>query len=180
MATCPSPANSTQPNPVGRPQLIKERVLELNASDERGIDVIRTKVKNFAQVAVGNKVAKYGMAWHPIGRKCRHPADHTDPCHPYLHRANRGYPSPPFKIIILDEADSMTADAQSALRRTMEVHSKVTRFCLICNYVTRHGQHAMRCDAPDDQHPDHCIPHPQLVRRLRWLHPNPSPCHAGS
>lgn len=71
--------------------------LELNASDERGIDVIREKVKNFARTAA---IAS------PVS----------------------------FKILIMDEADSLTSAAQHALRRTMEIYTRTCRFCLIGNY----------------------------------------------
>lgn len=96
------------------PELIKTRVLELNASDERGISIVREKVKDFARMQLSNPPSG------PAGEEYK-----------------KKYPCPPYKIVILDEADSMTQDAQSALRRTMETYSKITRFCLICNYVTR-------------------------------------------
>ena len=71
----------------------KDAVLELNASDERGIDVVRNKIKMFAQQRITGQ----------------------------------------HKIILLDEADSMPAAAQQALRRTMEIYSSTTRFALACN-----------------------------------------------
>ena len=85
------------------PNNFKERVLELNASDERGIGIVRGKISMTAKTSIGG----------------------GDP----------NYPSPPFRIIILDEADAMTTEAQSALRKTIEDHSKITRFCFICNYI---------------------------------------------
>lgn len=94
------------------PALYRSRILELNASDDRGIGIVREKIKGFARTQLA----------HTTGLDEEYLAQ---------------YPCPPFKIIILDEADSMTQDAQSALRRTMEHYSRITRFCLVCNYVTR-------------------------------------------
>lgn len=78
------------------PQLYHQATLELNASDDRGIDVVRNKIKQFAQTKIQLPQGKH-------------------------------------KIIILDEADSMTPGAQQALRRTMEIYSNTTRFALACN-----------------------------------------------
>jgi len=77
----------------------RQNVLELNASDARGIDVIRGEVKEFARMRAIGEV--------------------------------------PYKLIILDEADNLTADAQHALRRTMENYTRTTRFILICNYSSK-------------------------------------------
>ncbi len=78
----------------------RDFTLELNASDERGINTVRERVKTFARYA---------------DRRV----------------------DIPFRIIILDEADEMTGDAQTALRRIMESYSRVTRFILIGNYSSR-------------------------------------------
>ena len=77
----------------------RSNTLELNASDERGIDIIRGKVKDFARTKS---------------------------------LSNVGY-----RMIILDESDALTSEAQQALRRTMENFTNVSRFCLICNYSSK-------------------------------------------
>lgn len=77
----------------------QQNFIELNASDERGIQVVRTKIKEFARSA-------------PLGGS-------------------------EFKIIFLDEADALTADAQAALRRTMEKYTGICRFILSCNYSSK-------------------------------------------
>jgi len=77
----------------------KQNFIELNASDERGIGIIRGKIKDFARTA-------------PIGKS-------------------------QFKIIFLDEADSLTSDAQSALRRTIEKYTHICRFILSVNYSSK-------------------------------------------
>ena len=74
----------------------REHLMELNASDERGINVVRETVKTFAR--------------------------------------SRSIGEIPFKILILDEADNMTSDAQQALRRTMERYTETCRFIMCANY----------------------------------------------
>ncbi|UCE80965.1 MAG: replication factor C small subunit [Methanobacteriota archaeon] len=77
----------------------RDNLIELNASDERGIDIVRGKIKDFARAAT---------------------IDQQE-----------------FKIIFLDEADSLTSDAQAALRRTMERYTATCRFILSCNYSSK-------------------------------------------
>lgn len=81
------------------PKEFNSMVLELNASDDRGIGIVRGQVLSFASTRT---IFKSG-----------------------------------FKIVILDEADAMTRDAQNALRRVIEKFTENTRFCIICNYLSK-------------------------------------------
>merc|ERR1712156_78957 len=81
------------------PQQFNSMVLELNASDDRGIGIVRGQILNFASTRT---------------------------------IFNKGY-----KLIILDEADAMTNDAQNALRRIIEKFTDNVRFCMICNYLSK-------------------------------------------
>ncbi|KAI4702772.1 hypothetical protein J4E89_010306 [Alternaria sp. Ai002NY15] len=86
---------------------MRQMVLELNASDDRGIDVVREQIKTFSSTkqifSAAPKAGDSSLAT--------------------------------FKLIILDEADAMTATAQMALRRIMEKYTANTRFCIIANYT---------------------------------------------
>jgi|SaaInlStandDraft_6_1057023.scaffolds.fasta_scaffold08081_4 replication factor C subunit 2/4 len=90
-------------NQLFGPKIVNDRVIELNASDERGIGTVRNKIISFTKVAIGSK----------------------DP----------NYLCPDYKVVILDEADAMTPEAQEALRKVMEKKCGITRFCFICNYI---------------------------------------------
>ncbi|GFR92713.1 replication factor C subunit 5-like [Elysia marginata] len=81
------------------PKEFSSMVLELNASDDRGIGIVRGQILSFASTRT---IFKKG-----------------------------------FKIVILDEADAMTKDAQNALRRVIEKFTENTRFCIICNYLSK-------------------------------------------
>jgi replication factor C subunit 2/4 len=87
------------------PVNLSSRVLELNASDERGINVVRNNITTFVKSSIS--------------------------------KPDLNYPSPPYKILILDEADAMTISAQTALRKIIEEYSNITRFCIICNYIDK-------------------------------------------
>lgn len=86
----------------------KSMILELNGSDDRGINVVRDQIKNFS--ATDSKISS-------------------------IFENNNNTNNT--KLVILDEADAMTYDAQFALRRVIEIYTSSTRFCLICNYLSK-------------------------------------------
>ena len=93
---------------------MRQMVLELNASDDRGIDVVREQIKTFSST-------KQIFSSAPVQKSNGASA--------------AGSNLTGFKLIILDEADAMTSTAQMALRRIMEKYTANTRFCIIANYT---------------------------------------------
>ena len=95
-------------------------ILELNASDERGIDIVKEQIKSFCQTL--NSFSNFSLS------NINNPKNNF------------------FKLVILDEADMMTTDAQSALRRIMEKYTNNVRFILICNQIHKiHPAVQSRC-----------------------------------
>jgi replication factor C subunit 2/4 len=100
----------------------RRRVLELNASDERGISVVRDKIKHFASLAVGKPKSNTSSFFKKTKNDNDMDVDDNESV-----AAKKTYPNPPFKIIILDEADTVTPDAQAALRRIIVRMGKENR-----------------------------------------------------
>ena len=90
------------------PNFYSQRVHEINASSDRGVNVVREKVKPLAQRKISS-----------------------------IKPANYPYPVPPIQLIVLEEADALTRDAQAALRRIIEDNSSTTRLALLCNYPSQ-------------------------------------------
>lgn len=84
---------------------VRANTLELNASDDRGIDVVRNLIKEFCSTGSVFFTTTKGMT--------------------------------SFKLVILDEADHMSHDAQAALRRVIEKYTRNARFCILCNHVNK-------------------------------------------
>ena len=105
---------------------MRQMVLELNASDDRGIDVVREQIKTFASMfanTISSQVRELTVraGTKQIFTSVPEPSEHSS--------------ITSFKLIILDEADAMTSTAQMALRRIMEKYTANTRFCIIANYT---------------------------------------------
>lgn len=93
---------------------VRGNVLEMNASDDRGIDVVRNQIREFSSTtsifsSLGAARGAGEAPWKAV----------------------------PFKLVVLDEADQMSHDAQAALRRVIEKYTKNVRFCVLCNHINK-------------------------------------------
>ena len=120
---------------------MKNMTLELNASDDRGIAVVRQEIQDFASTKLMVRATTAPLS--PFPPSLFSPFPTTTPHHlgrpdaprrlSYRLQFNAGA----LKLVVLDECDAMTKDAQFALRRIIEKYTKSTRFCLICNYASK-------------------------------------------